>query len=124
MWPEESLSYVQLERDTLDGRHLGLYVDRQLVSVVSWFLSDAQTAQFRKFATLLAHQNQGYGSQLLRYLIQELKEKGISRLWCNARVEQVGFYRKFGLETSGEVFAKNSRSFIIMEVFLADKSEV
>lgn len=117
MWPEENLSYVQLERDTLDGRHLGLYVNRELVSVISWFMEDAETAQFRKFATLSAHQNQGYGSRLLRHMIQGVKEEGINRLWCNARVEQVGYYRQFGLNTKGEAFTKNGRSFIIMDKF-------
>lgn len=50
MWPDKPLDFVSVPGDE-NAVHLGLYVDRELVSVVSVFLN-GNTAQFRKFGTL------------------------------------------------------------------------
>jgi GNAT superfamily N-acetyltransferase len=115
MWPDEPISFVKLARDTVDGHHLGLFIGAELVSVISWF-GDGGTAQFRKFATLSVHQKKGYGSRLLQHLIDTLARQGIEKLWCNARVEQISFYEKFGLRSTGKFFSKGGRQFVVMSM--------
>ncbi len=110
-----SLAYVKLTNDE-KGIHYGLFVDSELISVVSLFIFPEQkTAQFRKFATLKNYQGKGYGSQLLNYVINEAKGQKITKIWCNARIEKIAFYKKFGLQETKHTFVKNNMLYVIME---------
>ncbi|MFB5677737.1 GNAT family N-acetyltransferase [Paenibacillus terreus] len=113
MWPDRELAFVQLEDDDM-GRHYGLFVGERLVSVVSLFI-DRDEAQFRKFATLEAEQGKGYGSRLLRHVMEEAEQAGVKRIWCNARREKAAFYRKFGLRETDRTFVKGGKEYVIME---------
>ena len=64
MWPDEPMAYVQIPNDH-EGKHYGLFVEQQLVSIISLF-TDARSVQFRKFATLINFQGKGYGSALFQ----------------------------------------------------------
>lgn len=119
MWPDRAPEYVRLDNDG-EGEHYGVFVDNPdgggetLVSVVSLFREETG-AQFRKFATLVSCQGQGYGSLLLSYVLNRAAEAGARRVFCNARSEKAGFYRKFGLEPTGEAFTKGGKEYVIME---------
>lgn len=112
LWPDRPLSYVQLPDDA-DGRHYGAFVGAELVSVVSLFGRGAE-AQFRKFATHPGWQGRGIGSALLRHLLDEAARHGARRLWCDARQEKAGFYRRFGFEVEGVPFYKGPIPYVRM----------
>jgi GNAT superfamily N-acetyltransferase len=112
MWPDQPPEYVQLPEDAL-GQHYGLFIGQQLVSVVSLFVKGT-SAQFRKFATLESEQGKGYGSQLLHRIFQEAKDQGMRQLWCNARIQKVGFYAKFGLKATEKTFTKGGINYVIL----------
>ncbi|TVY07841.1 GNAT family N-acetyltransferase [Paenibacillus cremeus] len=113
MWPERELAYVILEDDDA-GVHYGLFVQERLVSVVSLFI-DGTEAQFRKFATRVSEQGKGYGSQLLKHMLQEAEEACVQRIFCNARSNKAAFYRKFGLVETETTFTKGGKQYVIME---------
>ena len=114
MWPNKPLDYVRLKEDP-QGHHLGLFVDDQLVSVISYFIQGNQ-AQFRKFATLEFHQGKGYGSCLFEHLLEELKRQSTSLVWCNARDDANGFYKRYGFtERPASAFARGRVTYTIME---------
>lgn len=113
MYPLEEIGYVQLPEDHA-GRHLGLYIDDSLVSIVSLFELGA-AAQFRKFATLTDQQGKGYGSQLLDYVMKQAMAEGKQLIWCNARVSASGFYERFGMYVTGNSWWKKDIEFIKME---------
>jgi GNAT superfamily N-acetyltransferase len=113
MWPDKDLDFVSVPGDD-EAIHLGLFVNRELVSVVSVFKKEGG-AQFRKFATLPKHQGKGLGSKLLVYMIGYVQKKGISKIWCNARVSKIDFYSGFGLITTNQTFQKSGLDFIVME---------
>jgi GNAT superfamily N-acetyltransferase len=113
MWPDKDLAYIKLEDDDL-GTHFGLFKEDILISVISLFISNEE-GQFRKFATLQQEQGKGYGSMLLDYVIKEAKNRGVKRIWCNARENKVNFYKKFGLQESNYRFTKGGKSYVIME---------
>jgi len=115
MWPKHPIEFVKLPRDNTDGIHLGLFVAEELVSIVSLFV-DGKEMQFRKFATVVAQQGKGYGSFLLKYVIDEYgPELGIQRIWCNARQAKADYYRRFGLRPTTHTYEKGGISFVIME---------
>ncbi|MDW7690802.1 GNAT family N-acetyltransferase [Flammeovirgaceae bacterium SG7u.111] len=113
MWPNKPLDYVKVEGDD-SAKHFGLFVENELVSVVSLF-EKGEKLQFRKFATKVTFQGKGYGSQLLHYLIEQAKGKSEAVLFCNARKEKTAFYEKFGLACTSQTFQKGGIDYVIME---------
>lgn len=122
MWPDKPLNFVKLPDDD-KGQHFGLYVENQLISVLSLFLEDHR-AQFRKFATLQTHQGKGYGTLLLNHVILEATKQGATQIWCNARTEKADYYSSFGLMQTGEPIYKEGKAFITMTKNLSPNSEV
>lgn len=117
LWPEEPFDFVKLPEDSM-GNHFGLFLEDELISVVSLFQTEKGIAQFRKFATQSKHQSKGYGTKLLLHLIQFVQVKGFHMLWCNARVDKAYFYKKFGmLETSKTCVKRNLKFVILRKVF-------
>lgn len=96
------------------GMHLGLFDNYVLISVVSLF-KDGSSMQFRKFATIVEYQRQGYGSELLEYVLEVSKTEGCLRIWCNARKNASEFYGKFGFSQTEQIFNKNGHDYVIME---------
>ncbi|GAA4842421.1 GNAT family N-acetyltransferase [Algivirga pacifica] len=113
MWPNKPIEYVQLPNDQ-EGLHLGLFIEEKLVSVISVFVENGE-AQFRKFATDMEEQGKGYGTKLLTYLLDYLKQEGVKKVWCNARVEKAFFYNRFGLKETEQRFSKGGIDYVIME---------
>ncbi len=113
MYPDLSFDKVILPDDD-DGIHLGLFDENVLISVVSLFRTD-DSMRFRKFATLSEYQHKGYGSEILRYLIEYARGAGCSHIWCNARKSASGFYSKFGFIETGETSHANGHDYVIME---------
>ena len=116
MYPGEDLEKVRLKDDP-QGIHFGLFDNNQLISVCSWF-KEGQKAQFRKFATLTQFQASGYGTQLLKYIIQFSIRESVNILWCNARLSAVNFYKKLGFTETPIRFSANGHDFVIMELLL------
>lgn len=113
MWPDKPLDYIKLEDDS-SGIHFGLYIENELVSVISAFTSSGET-QFRKFATKMNHQGKGYGSALLEHLINYLVKNNTECVWCNARLEKTEFYKRFSLEETAHFFEKSKKKYVIMK---------
>lgn len=113
MYPQESIDFVKLEDDD-KGKHLGLYNDSELISVISLF-ERGSAMQFRKFATRTERQGRGYGSVLLRYAIDRAIAKGFSTIWCNARLNAISLYERFGFRQVGEGWRQWGIDFVKME---------
>ena len=119
MWPNKPIEYVQLKNDE-NGRHFGLFVDGKITSVISLFIENNEM-QFRKFATLTKYQGLGYGTILLKSIIDLTRKEGIRKLWCNARLEKSKFYERFNLKPTERQFKKGGIEYVIMEITFANK---
>ena len=113
MWPDRALDYIKLPNDK-NGLHYGLFVNDQLTSIVSAFITNKEV-QFRKFATLHNEQGKGYGTKLLKHLFLELAKSQITKVWCNARIDKTAFYEQFGMVQTESKFDKGGISYVIME---------
>lgn len=112
LWPNKPPEFCHVEGDE-DALHFGVHLHGELVSVISLYISGGE-ARFRKFATLSQHQGRGIGSALLTHVISSAQEKGITRIWCDARATAVGFYERFGMATEGELFYKSDVAYFKM----------
>jgi phosphoribosylformimino-5-aminoimidazole carboxamide ribotide isomerase len=119
MYPAESLDFVKLEEDAA-GLHLGVYINGELVSVISVF-EDHGRVQFRKFATRTDQQGKGYGTALLQYVMDWAKHHNKQSIWCNARLTATAIYKKFGMQATGDAWQKYGLDFIKMEKQLQSK---
>jgi GNAT superfamily N-acetyltransferase len=112
--PGETLDMVRIENDD-EGLHLGAFLEGELVSVASLFVSGGK-AQFRKFATLPAYQGRGIGTQLLARMIEEAKAAGTREFWCNARLDALSIYQRAGMRPAGTAYEKDGRTYIRMSL--------
>ncbi len=122
MYPHLSMEEIKLEEDN-KGIHWGIKEDGQFVSVVSLFQHGSEW-QFRKFATLEEVQGRGYGTLLLKWLVEFVQQKGATRLWCNARVNALGFYKKQDFEPFGETWNLLGFQFVKMQLLLKRNMEI
>lgn len=122
MYPHLSLEEIKLEEDN-KGMHWGIREDDRFVSVVSLF-QNGHEWQFRKFATLKELQGRGYGTLLLKWLIGFVQQKGATKLWCNARVNALGFYKKQDFEPFGETWNQLGFQFVKMQLLFKRNMEI
>jgi GNAT superfamily N-acetyltransferase len=60
--------------------------------------------RLRAMASAPEVRGQGYGARALRFGIAEIRARGGTLLWCNARSGAVWFYERLGFSTVGEEF--------------------
>ncbi|MDR2949024.1 MAG: GNAT family N-acetyltransferase [Dysgonomonas sp.] len=113
MYPDKSIEFVKLPDDDM-GLHIGVYENEELMSVMSVFLHGREV-QFRKLATRTDMQRKGYASALMQWLTDYANDMKFDRLWCNARTNATGFYKKFGYKETDKSFVQNGYDYIIME---------
>lgn len=113
MWPDKPIDYVKIPGDE-QAAHYGLLVKNRLVSIISLFHKNHEI-QFRKFATLATEQGKGYGSYLLSGVLKENTTEDTTTIWCNARIDKIAFYEKFGLLPTQKTFNKGGIKYVIMK---------
>ena len=113
MAPNRPFDSIKLPKDE-EGIHFGLFREEKIISVISLFIEN-DVAQFRKFATEISEQGKGYGSILLKHIIEESIKNNVKNLWCNARMTALGFYEKFGFKAVSEIWKDNGIEYVKME---------
>ena len=112
MYPNDTLESIKLPKDNI-GKHFGLFDEDGLASIVSVFVENKKL-QFRKLATINNKQRRGYASMLLDYIFEKAGEYEIELIWCNARVQKIAFYEKFGICTTDKKYSRNEIDYIVM----------
>ncbi|UXD71553.1 GNAT family N-acetyltransferase [Sphingobacterium faecium] len=119
LYPKGSLKDVMID-DDFDGTHFAASVEGEIVGVISVFEVDKETYQFRKFAVIPKFQGYGIGTALLQSVFDFCVLWNGRTLYCDARVEAVSFYKKFGMEEKGQPFLKGTLAYIRMQICLTD----
>lgn len=96
--------------DLITTHHFGLYLNEELVGIISLFLTkylvfkEQKQYQIRGMAVLEQYQKSGFGKMLILYSEAFLNTQKVDLIWFNARVEAVGFYEKMGYQKTGKIF--------------------
>jgi GNAT superfamily N-acetyltransferase len=95
--------------DEPETRHYGLFEGDRCVACATVMRrprEDAAAWQLRGIAVAADRQRRGLGSRLLAFLEADLRGDAPAspRLWCNARVGAVAFYRKHGWTVESDAF--------------------
>lgn len=112
MWPNKPVDYIKIEGDE-SALHFGIEVEGVICSVVSLFVENNQ-AQIRKLATIATYQNKSFATKLMRYCIEYSMELELRSVWLNARADKIGFYKRFGFESTDSSFEKGGISYVVM----------
>ena len=104
-----TLSYEMKGDQESETLHLGLFESGQLFCIGSFMKSSYKLFngvqyQLRGMAAVKSAQGKGFGKLLLEEAEKTLKNQGVEILWCNARTVALGFYKKLGYQTVGDVF--------------------
>jgi GNAT superfamily N-acetyltransferase len=102
--PESALFEGDEEAAT---RHFGAFDGGTAIGCLSFMRRDRGGAvyQLRGMATAESAWGTGVGRALLRFAEEALvAEIGACGVWCNARVESIGFYERLGWRVVSEVF--------------------
>lgn len=95
--------------DDITTFHLGLYVDNNLLGVVTFIKNDYKNLQgnqyqLRGMAILKDYQKRGFGTLLVVKGEAIIKQKQGDLVWCNAREIAVDFYKRNGFSIIGDAF--------------------
>lgn len=100
-----------IPQDNLESTfHFGVFFQDKLVGVCTFVIdksshfNDAKQYRLRAMGILDDYQGYKFGQKLLAYGVTFLKEKKIERLWFNARIIAVDFYKNNGFKTIGDIF--------------------
>ncbi len=111
--PPASLAYPG--DDAPGSFHAGAVVGGEVVGIATVYpepmplapedvLDAANAFRLRGMATRPDLQGTGLGRAVLLRCLEHVRDAGAEVLWCNARVPALGFYRRLGFETVGDVF--------------------
>jgi predicted GNAT family N-acyltransferase len=67
---------------------------------------EALAAKLERFAVLPDYRGQGYGRQLVRYVLYDAHRAGFDRFVLHAQAHLEAFYASFGFERVGEPFSE------------------
>jgi len=86
-------------------RHFLLLVDDQPVAAARYRIYDENTAKLQRIAVLSSHRGYGLGNHIIRFMEEDIRERGIGAIVLDAQVYAEPFYHKLGYVTvSAEQF--------------------
>lgn len=112
LWPHfDQLDQCGLEVDKIDGTfHVGAFKGGELVSIGTFLVqkneqfNDGVQYRLRAMATSEKVRGQGFGQRLIQFAKEELNNKQVDLLWCDARKVALKFYDKIGFTTIGDFY--------------------
>ncbi|MFD0941948.1 GNAT family N-acetyltransferase [Pedobacter boryungensis] len=96
--------------DEVEGAfHLAFYVDEEIACIASFFPNNYKDKkelgyQLRGMASDTMFAGKGYGSQLIKFAVEYIKNTNAQYVWCNARSSAVNFYKKLGFDLVSNEF--------------------
>jgi len=105
-----ALDQCRFDSDEIAGAfHLAHVVDDEIVCILSLHPQrheglQGQGFQLRGMATHPHYYKKGLGKSLIEFAIQELKNRSVDYVWCNARRNAYHFYERVGFNYMSDEF--------------------
>jgi len=96
--------------ELLSTFHFGAFTENKTIGCISLMLNkhlsfdDKNAYQLRGMAVLSDFQGQKIGEKLLQKAEQHLKSINVQTVWCNVRLEAIGFYSKNDFQIISDEF--------------------
>lgn len=109
--PGGPLKAVQWPHDRDEGAfHLGARNGAGIIGIGTFYpekhkgLKGPRPFRIRGMATHPDHRGKGIGAMVLAKALEEMRRRGSTLAWCNARLGAAPFYERMGFEKHGEAF--------------------
>lgn len=110
--PHQKIDEMQYAGDNdASTAHFGVYASEAIVAIASVYRvppkgheDDGRSWQLRGMATAQWVRGTGRGAAVLRECIRHCATCGGGLMWCNARLNAVGFYESYGFAIVSEPF--------------------
>lgn len=105
--PEACVIDIDLRNDAM---HFGVKHNDTIVAIGSFFQMDSPKIEasnpyrLRAMAVHPEHRGKNFGQALIHAACEELKQKKVDILWCDARIKAVSFYHRLGFHALPEVY--------------------
>lgn len=120
LWPDHPVEHSMVVGDET-ALHFGGFLEQELICVASLF-RDGSAIRLRKFATHPDFQGKGYGSVMLRHLLEVAVQSGATTFWFDAREAALPFYERHGFTKEGERFFKGDIPYFRMSQDLGNRT--
>lgn len=112
LWPhKKSLNECGLDVDDMEGTfHVGAFKKKELVSIGTFLIQrneifkEEKQYRLRAMATSPIVRGENFGKKVIEFAIQELRNRKVDLLWCDAREIALGFYEKMGFTVVGDFY--------------------
>lgn len=112
LWSHKnSLNECGLDVDDMEGTfHVGAFKKKELVSIGTFLIQrnekfkEEQQYRLRAMATSPVVRGENFGKKVIEFAIQELRNRKVDLLWCDAREIALGFYEKMGFTVVGDFY--------------------
>lgn len=107
--PSEDVCVIDIDNQA-EAFHVGVFSDEVLISVGSFFkvssprLGYSKQFRLRAMATDPDFRRMHAGEQLISFASDELRNRGVEALWCDARLVAVPFYENIGFSKFEDVY--------------------
>ncbi len=112
LWQHKnSLEECKLDIDDLPTTfHVGAYKNGEIVAIGTFLQQQNEKFKaknqyrLRAMATSPKVRGENFGKQVIDFALEELKNRKVDLLWCDARKVALGFYEKMGFKTLGDFY--------------------
>ncbi len=112
LWPHfDRLDQCGIDVDEKEGTfHVGAFKDGLVVSIGTFLVqsntnfSDEFQYRLRAMASSPKVRGQNFGKKVIDFALEELRNRNVNLLWCDAREIALGFYKKMGFTVIGDFY--------------------
>ncbi len=112
LWPHfDRIDQCGIDVDEVEGTfHVGAFKDGEVVSVGTFLIQKNEKFDTKKQYRLRAMasspkvRGQNFGKKVIDFAKEELKNRNIEILWCDARKVALRFYEKMGFKIIGDYY--------------------
>lgn len=112
LWQHKnSLEECKLDIDDMPTTfHVGVFKNNEIVAIGTFLQQqnekfDAKNQyRLRAMATSSKVRGENFGKQVIDFALEELKNRKVDLLWCDARKVAFGFYEKMGFNILGDFY--------------------
>lgn len=112
LWQHKNtLEECKLDIDDLPTTfHVGAFKNKKIVAIGTFLQQQNEKFEaknqyrLRAMATSPKVRGENFGKQVIDFALEELKNRKVDLLWCDARKVALGFYEKMGFHILGDFY--------------------
>ncbi len=106
---------IEIDEEDDHALHIIAEADGTPVGCARLLLEDGE-GHIGRLAVKKIYRGQGIGAAICRFVIDDCRRRGCTRVWLNAQLRATGFYEKLGFSPVGETFWEAGIEHVTMDM--------